>query len=518
MALVTTASTHVKAISTWQNYHTTISDRSIPYFCTVLGADMRTHGTSLKEILGYCFQNGVRVRALGGRWSLSPINTPEDVTIDTANMEQVNRISADWLTADYLASRRPGFEPMIVQGGATIASIHRRFASQGLAMRTSGASDGQRIAGAIATGTHGAAIDIGAMHDTVLGMHIVVAPDRAVFIQPSKHACKDDVGRWLGTSLGIATENIADDDVFHAVIVSLGAMGFVHAVVLEAEPLYVLRRTIGWTKWESPDVWATLEKLQPTGIAKPCHIQALFNPYPDDPEPVFDYKSAYTIVMERIPCPNGIPPPTTPITPVFNSDAMSFVGHLLDEAPTYLDRLVIRPLIRNQIEKIWPKGVEERFPGTMFGPCTLPAGPGNSTEIFVDHANARRALHVLKDQLDKRSHEDGWHHAGLISARVMAGTRAHLGMNQWPLSCAIELPGIRTEYVNKLQRNLYLALSNASIPFVCHWGQEHRMERYQLDAVYGSKVEAWRSARRGLLDQKGLYVFGCDHLHHLGLC
>lgn len=233
MALVTTSSTHVKAISTWQNFHTTLSDVSIPYYCTPLGSDMGAHGISVKEVLQHCFQNDVRMRAMGGRWWLSPINMPEDVTLDTANMEQVNRVSADWLTADYIASRRPGFEPMIVQGGATIASIHRRFATQGLAMRTSGASDGQRIAGAIATGTHGAAIDIGAIHDTVLAMHIVVAPDKAVFVQPSKRIFKDDVGRWLGESLGIPTEPIADDDVFHAVIVSLGAMGFVHAVVLE---------------------------------------------------------------------------------------------------------------------------------------------------------------------------------------------------------------------------------------------------------------------------------------------
>ncbi len=517
MALVTTPSTHVKEMTAWSNFHTTIVPRKIESYCTTLGAEMRGHGASIVEVLRHCFDNELRMRALGARWSLSMVGEPENVMLDTANLELAYRISDDWLTGDYRSSRSAqGYAPFLVQGGATMASLNRRFEAQGFALQTSGAADGHRIAGCVATGTHGANIKVGAVHDTLLAMHVVVAPDKAVFIQPSKRACNDDVAHWLASSLGIPTEIVTDDETFQAALVALGGLGFVHALVIEAAPLYSLKRVIGYTKWENADVWRTLVELKPDGITNPLHVQVLFNPYPD-PLHISDLTSAYTNVMESIPCPVGQIPPTTPSAPVTNSDLMGVIGHMLGTLRPWYGTFAIRPIIRCQIEKIYREGVVEQYPGNMFGPTTLAAGPGASTEIFVDHKHIQRVVQLLKKTLHERALDHGQHLAGAMGVRVMAGTKALLGMNQWPLSCAIELPSIRTTFVSELYASLYKAIRDQQIPFVCHWGQEHQMTAADVNAAYGAKADAWRGVRKRLLDAKGQKVFGSTYLEKLGL-
>jgi hypothetical protein len=323
MALVTTPNTDVTSLDKWSNFHTTIPIRKVPSYCTPLTSNIGTHGASIKEILTHCFSEKVRARAIGARWSLSRVVEPESIIIDTANLEHVSRISDAWLTDEYKASRgKLGFVPMFVQGGVTMASLNQRFAPLNLALQTSGASDGHRVAGCIATGTHGAAVRVGAVHDTVLGFHVVIAPDRALFVQPEARVCTDDVPNALGAQLGITTIPLADDDLFRALQVSLGSLGFVAGVIVETAPLYSLHRKVVLTKWEDDNVWKALLSLDTSafGIQNPYHVQTIFHPYDT---------SAFAIVME-----NGaaLPPiPSTAAAPMKSADLMNFIGKLVGE-------------------------------------------------------------------------------------------------------------------------------------------------------------------------------------------
>src|SRR4029078_4368692 len=101
--------------------------------------------------------------------------------LDTPFMNTIWRVAADSLTDSYKQTRgAEGRVPVLVQSGTEGSAITRRLADIGLALQTSGAGDGHRIAGCIATGTHGSALGVGAVHDTILGLHIVVAPNQAV--------------------------------------------------------------------------------------------------------------------------------------------------------------------------------------------------------------------------------------------------------------------------------------------------------------------------------------------------
>jgi hypothetical protein len=285
---------------------------------------------------------------------------------------------------------------------------------------------------------------------------------------------------------------------------------------VEAAPIYYLHRRIRHSTWEASDPWDALERLNAMGIADPYHVQVIFQPYPD-PLNVSPYPSAFLNLMERIPIPANAPDPTSPVKPTINSDSMAVLGGLLNTFTPSLLTWLVRIIVREQIQKIYPVGDIENYPGNMFGPTHLAPGPGCSTEIFVDQTNVKRALETIRDELHDLASTNGYHLAGGIGVRIIKGTEALLGMNRWPLTACIELPSIRTSFVHDIYRHIYRALEMKNIEYVCHWGQQHQMTPGHIHSVYGAKATAWKNVRRHLLDATGQWVFGTDHLTTLGL-
>ena len=128
---------------------------------------------------------------------------------------------------------------MFAQCGTTVLELNQVLEAKGLALPTSGASNGQTIAGAIATGTHGAANSVGAMQDFVVGLHVIGEDGRHYFIE---RASRPVVSPSFVARLGAEVRR--DDQLFDAALVSFGSFGLVHAVLLEVVPLYVLERHV----------------------------------------------------------------------------------------------------------------------------------------------------------------------------------------------------------------------------------------------------------------------------------
>src|SRR5215467_4328737 len=97
-----------------------------------------------------------------------------------------------------------------VQCGNSILELHRQLRAQGRRLRSCGASNGQTIAGALSTGTHGAAIDAGSIANYVVGLHIVVSPTRHVWLERKSYpVMTKDFADALGA------EWIRDDSLFN---------------------------------------------------------------------------------------------------------------------------------------------------------------------------------------------------------------------------------------------------------------------------------------------------------------
>jgi hypothetical protein len=454
---------------------------------------------------------------IGSRWSFSNVVKPGNLIVDPGNLNAMFRVKPEWLTRSY-RTRRRGFAPMFVQGGTHVSSLNRRLLQAGLALQTSGAGDGHRLAGCIATGTHGSAIDVGAVHDTVLGFHLITGPDQSVFVQPRAAACGAEVAAWLRRETGLFVEAVKDDELFAAAQVSLGSLGLVHGVVVEAEPLYSLRERIINRPFGDLEVWNTLDDLQtrrlhPDVRKRPFHFEVVFNPYP-----IEGRSGAFVRCLWKESGDAASHDSPLPVGPDLASDTMGLIATLSQAIDGPLPTLALRLFLAEQLEKRYrPKDRAPRVPGMVFGPTALPAGHGASTEVVVAQANVRKALEILFRILPAQSAR-GNHVLGPVAVRFVPKSNALLGMNIHDMNCFIELPSIRSAGVLGIYKAWWDALASEAVPYTCHWGQLHGMNGTRLRTYFGDRVDRWKSARDRLFEGgPGARVFSSPILSEVGL-
>ncbi len=521
--------TRVSSVARWSNYHGTIRDRAIPL---VAVPDMPSEidpdappklwrmGEALSKIVAHAIQERKTLRVAGSRWSLSNVIEPGTILLDSAYMNEILKVPSSWLTAEYVQDRSArGLVPIFVQGGTTVHSLNKSLADFGLALRTSGASDGQRIAGAIATGTHGSAVDFGAMHDAILAVHLVVAGDKALLVMPkTKPAMSDVVGYWLDAMTGIPTETLFDDDAFAAAQVSLGSLGVVHAVVLEAEKLYGLRRRVVAFEFEDARLRKAIETLDtlplhPDRPARPFHFEVVLSPYPARG------RTAFVVLLWK---EDAYPPPTAPPPqdPELSGDVFDFIGALNGRiaGPTggQVIEAVVNELLRQRYEE---RDEAPRSPGEVFGPTKLPPGNGTSTEIAVDHEHTLAMLDTIYATIGAEAAE-GRHHLGAFGVRFVPRPRgggALLGMSQRGMTTHIEMGAIQSADAMQIFDRCWKALDEARIPFTCHWGQQGGHTPARVQRYFGDNAKKWRNARKAMLTNAAREVFASQILASAGL-
>lgn len=149
--------------------------------------------------------SGRRLKVVGRGHSFSAIAVPDDVQLSMA------RMSAP-LSYDGATGRAT------VQGGATLAEVNRWLASLGRALPNLGDIDEQRIAGAVATSTHGTGATKRGISAQVVGARLV-GPNGSIM----------DV-----------TES---DPLLPFLRVNLGALGVLSSVTVQTVPAFRLRAT-----------------------------------------------------------------------------------------------------------------------------------------------------------------------------------------------------------------------------------------------------------------------------------
>ena len=500
----------------WNNYHASIPPQRVEQwllFESHGGPPMAEQGTALKAILGHCFQQGERLAVMGSRWSLSEILRPDKLVLDPGALNSFLKVPTAWLDPAYKATLGTKV-PVLVGGGARIRQINDELGTRGLALPTSGAADGHRIAGCIATGTHGADIKVGAVHDYVRAVVLMVDPNKLVVVQPSAPVFDDDLRAWLQKSTGITTENLASDDVLRAAQVAVGGLGVVYAVLIEAVPLYDIVGVQAGRTVSSQDIWKLIDHLDPSGLGGPADpdiLAVMMFQYarPDDP------KGAVASVAKKQPThrPFGMPGHAAPMIATDTSRVVTALGPLLGQAVGDLAEHLITSLGQGAVH-VGPYGPE--FPSNAFGPTTLPPGNGTSTEVAVPRAHAGNALRTLLDVFKQQAAQRRYHF-GAESIRFVRGSQAHLAMNRGDGTTYIEVAGLKTVDAPIIQKACWDALRSENIPFTCHWGKQEAMTREQIAAYYGTGIAKWKAARDTLLSAQGKKVFTNPVLQRLGL-
>jgi FAD binding domain-containing protein/D-arabinono-1,4-lactone oxidase len=471
----------------WRNWHQTV-DQSLNRWLVVANADLQQstipgyNATTavLQRLVREAQEQDLSIRAHGGTWSFSPIAATEGVLLNTQPLNYRFRIGAD----QYHPANAGGAPLVFAQCGMAIVELNRYLAASGLALQTCGASNGQTIAGAISTGTHGAALRFGAMQDYVRALHLIISPDESVWLEPaSRPAVRDELAGFVNARL------VRDDELFYAALVSFGSFGLIHGVLLEVAPMFYLQcwrqeLTIG------DAVWTAIASLDfsPLGLKgadnrQPDHFQVLLNPY-DQRE------RGIATAMYRVPSrPPGSKPPTTGGEWTQGDSAFEAVGLLTDILPD------ASAMLASLLDKFTAQAVENVCgePGQMFRDTTT-RGKTAGAAIGVPLDRTKEAIAVARAEIQRTRAP------ALLAIRLVKATKATLGFTNFaPATAVIDIDCPQSNRQRDLLRTLPIAIEQAGIPFTFHWGKLHETDRDRVRRMYGPRVDRWLAARRTLL-------------------
>ncbi|BBY54892.1 FAD-binding protein [Mycobacterium koreense] len=171
--------------------------------CTPASVARPTSQDELAEIVATAARRGQPVRAVGSGHSFTDCACTDGVMIDMAGLQRVR--AAD-----------PVSGLVTIEGGATLRSLGGRLAASGLGLANQGDIDAQTITGATATATHGTGARFPNLSAQLVSLRLVTADGEAV--------------------------DVDGGDDYLAARVSLGALGVISEVTVQAVPLYALHR------------------------------------------------------------------------------------------------------------------------------------------------------------------------------------------------------------------------------------------------------------------------------------
>jgi FAD/FMN-containing dehydrogenase len=169
----------------------------------------------LAAVVSEASRQNLPIRVVGSGHSFTPIVATSGLLISLKNMQGL--VSAD------LDRKR-----VVVRAGAKIGDIGRALKQVGLSLANQGDIDTQAIAGALSTGTHGTGISLGCLSSQAIGMRLV-QPDGSI----------------------LAVDADSDPETMAAAQVSIGALGVISTVTLQAASAYNLKETLWRDDFES---------------------------------------------------------------------------------------------------------------------------------------------------------------------------------------------------------------------------------------------------------------------------
>lgn len=491
---MTAPTIHVAKGKTWENWHESVRQKVVQLVDVWNAEPNKTSLESynaataaLQQLVQQALDQGVGIRALGGGWSFTPIAATDGILVNTKPLNYQFRLQPPNLHANYQARAA---NLVFAQCGVSIAELNTRLFARGKSIRTSGASNGQTIAGAISTGTHGSAIDVGAIHDSVIALHIVTAPDRHVWLERAANPVVSD-----SLISGLGAELVRDDALFDAAVVSLGSFGIIHGVVLEVDDLFYLQEY----RRQVDDTAATrlaVDELDFTQLAlgraagvRPYFFQALFNPYqpPGKPHVTVMYRETVR------PADGHAPNRDNKWRP---GDSAAELVAAATDLVSDLTPVVVGALLKQAYPDI--DGVSGSW-GEMFWD-TSSRGKLASTGMGIPLDRAREAITELY-QLNA-SHQI----AGLFAMRYVKASPATLAFTRHAdRTCVLEIDGVYSKRMMEFYDAAWARLEQLGIPLTFHWGKMLPLDPAVFVNGYGQPaLDAWRAARRKLLPTPAL--------------
>jgi FAD/FMN-containing dehydrogenase len=487
--------------NSWENRHKTFVDPTLNIYnlSNGKGGALVTYNALTNEIMSLIKKaedENFTLRALGAGWSWHQIMTAgaNGIIVDTKQLNSIFKVTNDEVLKAYKGQAK---KLKFVQCGNGIWEINEKLKDQNLSLKTTGASNGQTIAGLIGTGAHGSAIDVGGAQDFVVGLHIIVSSSRHVYLERESYP----VVKQTYTDKFNA-ELIRNDDLFNAALVSFGCFGFVHGVMVETEDIFLIEATMRMDDFDN-DVLKLMQTNDFTNTGtvnvaepnkRPYHFEVKLNPYSK-------LKQVYITTMYKKPYQTNY----TPLKPDPEKlgpgdDAPAFIGTFLETLPALIPA-AINTLTSSSLT-LYEKGTGTI--GEVFN-NTLLRGKLLSAAIAIPIDRIKEVIGVLAEINDIPSVKN---FPGIYAFRFVKGTKATLGFTKFEKTCVVEMDGAYSDRSIEYCKKVWDKLEEKNIPFACHWGKQTDLSPTRIKYMYGEEaVNSWKSARNSLLDIGSKKVF-----------
>jgi hypothetical protein len=340
------------------------------------------------------------------------------------------------------------------------------------------------------------------MQQHVRAIHLVT-PGRVYWIEPKAGLMSDAFIRNTGS---IA---LRDDDVFAAAQVAVGAMGIITGMVIESEPIYLVRPYLKMIDFRRED----LEMLQrgdfrgfseAKGVPglEPHFVMVITNPSsPFRSKAVVRllYKFPWRPDYER----------HTPAELGAGYDAQTMLAWALNTFP-WARGWILRTIMRLAVGN----GITEEVYGTWGESLetSRPIANSFSTGLFCDRATLVRTFESLCD---------AFHHAGgstAVTLRFVKGGHGLLSPARWENSAAIDCDGPGGERTRRAYLRMLDELERDGIPHTLHWGKINNLTPVRVAADYGGDLVQWKAVRDRLLPEPAdRALFASEELRAFGL-
>ena len=491
----------------WENFHRTVNqtvnqvtvianDRSDSYY------DFYTDSLNqIKFLIGRAISTNRKIKVSGGKWSFTEIGFSEDFMITPTNLNKQRRLQDNDLDAN-CAFRSENL--IICQSGAKIKTISRKLKRWNKSLDASGASNGQTIAGAIGTGTHGSAIDFGSVQEMVQGLHIIVDGNRSVLLERASQPITNQ-----SFQNNIDADIIRDDDMFNAALVGLGSFGYLYGVILKVSDAFLLK------KYVQPINFSDLEKLLDNNldfqssnfeVAKevgntPYHFKVLVNPYKKDCLTEVMYKKPFDPNYKKIDRNSGN---------YYNPDLLSVIGKITKLAP-----ITTPAFIQALGSQVMPKENFDGEDGTLADHFwdTTTAGHTFSTAIGIPIDQSRLAINTLIELIENNTNIPA-----ILALRFVKGTKALMGFTHFDRTCILEIDGVRNSIIDDFIKKIPPAFKAKGIDFSFHWGKFNPLDAQMVKDIYKDRFELWKNKRSELMNKSASDLYCSAYAQSLGLC
>ena len=443
----------------------------------------------LQSIIAQAVQAGKSLRAQGSSWSLSKVGVTEHELINTKALRIGFTLPASHITSTY--ARDPSMLRFL-ECGASIAAINRSLFRDGLSLKASGSNNGQTLAGAVSTGTHGSAFKFGATQEFVVGLHLITGPSKHVYLERASYpVVKERFAEKLGAEL------IRDDVMFNAALVSFGSFGIIHGMMIEARKLFLLHAYRSFEKY-NPALRKAISKLDFSGLALPrpatkmYHFEVFFNPNEGTPPS----KAIVLMMFEGKWNDNYEPPDWDDSAGGLGAGALEIMGELVGSIPSPLNKLV-KPMLNAQVRDNFAPyeqtgTIKDIFRGEKIRGKTLACGIGVPLSRSLEAVNV--AFRTYK--------QFGAVLPVLFSMRFVKSTEALLGFTKFaPVTCVLEIDAVNTRKTRDFLTTVWTNLEQKGIPFTLHWGKFNTyLTKARVKNMYGAAVDQWIASREEVVE------------------